>query len=517
MPYSVFLVEDEIVAREGIRSNVDWMTCGFELCGEAADGELALPLLERLRPDLLITDIRMPFMDGLQLCRLVRERLPRTRIIIISGYDEFGYAQEAIKLGVTEYLLKPISAQDIAAALQRIRQAFDQDRAETQRRLQLEQQLSASRPLLQEHFLLELVLGKVETADALQRSREFGLEILAPRYRILVTHSEPLAGAHDFGALQAAEAALNAVAAGFPGVLSCHKDSEATLFIVKGETAEGVAQESERLSGALAEAGAALPVRIQIGMGTDETRLCELKRSFLAANARLGRRESTAPLAITDALPLIDHHAVEAFLTTGSSQQIDTFVEAQTEPWTATVTRSPLMRNYLLLDIYLTAGRLIEDWGSRLNSLFPEVTDFAVLAATIADFAGFQTQFRHVVATTIDYRNCSVDQHQTALVHTARAYIDAHYSSPELSLANVAHHVNLSPSHFSALFGRENGATFREYLTQVRIRHAQELLRGSSLRAFEIAEAVGYADPHYFSTVFKKETGRSPRAYRNER
>lgn len=134
MPYSVFLVEDEIVAREGIRDNVDWAANGFVFCGEAPDGELALPQLETLKPDLLVTDIRMPFMDGLQLWRLVRERLPQTKIMIISGYDEFGYAQQAIKLGVAEYLLKPISTQDVSAALQRIAAQFDQERADAQRR-----------------------------------------------------------------------------------------------------------------------------------------------------------------------------------------------------------------------------------------------------------------------------------------------------------------------------------------------------------------------------------------------
>ena len=94
----VFLVEDEIVAREGIRDNVDWYAVGFEFCGEAPDGELALPLIEATRPDVVITDIKMPFMDGLQLSRLVKERFPGTKIIILSGHDEFQYAQEAIKL-----------------------------------------------------------------------------------------------------------------------------------------------------------------------------------------------------------------------------------------------------------------------------------------------------------------------------------------------------------------------------------------------------------------------------------
>ncbi len=110
-----------------------------------------------------------------------------------------------------------------------------------------------------------------------------------------------------------------------------------------------------------------------------------------------------------------------------------------------------------------------------------------------------------------------MDHHQTTLIQEARAFIDAHYALPEISLGDVAAHVHLSPSHFSALFSRENGASFKEYLTEVRIRHAKELLRGSSLRNYEIANAVGYLDPHYFSTVFKRETGSTPRDFRNGR
>ncbi len=116
MLYKVFLVEDEIVTREGIRDSVDWAGAGLRWCGEAPDGELALAMIEAEAPDILITDIKMPFMDGLELSRIVRERLPQTRIVILSGHDEFRYAQEAIQLGVTDYLLKPVSAQELLDA-----------------------------------------------------------------------------------------------------------------------------------------------------------------------------------------------------------------------------------------------------------------------------------------------------------------------------------------------------------------------------------------------------------------
>src|SRR5512136_410935 len=120
MAYKVFFVEDEIVTREGIRDNVDWLAHGFEFCGEAMDGEMALPLIQATRPDVLITDIKMPFMDGLQLCKIVRERMPWIKIIILSGHDEFEYARKAIELGVTEYLLKPVTIENLQQVLQKI-------------------------------------------------------------------------------------------------------------------------------------------------------------------------------------------------------------------------------------------------------------------------------------------------------------------------------------------------------------------------------------------------------------
>lgn len=518
MTYTVFLVEDEIVAREGMRNNVNWSDYGFALCGEAADGELALPYLERLQPDLLITDIRMPFMDGLQLARLVRERLPHTKIVIISGYDDFGYAQEAIKLGVTEYLLKPIGAQDVAEVLQRIGSMFDSERVEAQRRRLIEQQLLAVRPLLREHFLLQLVMGKIDTLEAITRSSQFELDLLATCYRVVVARIEPPSAAHGIAPQPQIETLLAKLNADRQDVLVCRKDSAEILFIVKAQDESDLTVQSNRLAMTLqaaVEDGAF--GTLMLGQGAIESRLGDLHRSYLAACTGMERKSGTLPLDVSEVLPLPDHTTLETFLTAGAGRRIDEFVADQINPWRMTIERSPLTRDYLLLDIYLTAGRLIEEWGGDLHAHFPELADFSILAATVQDFAGFEVQYRHVIAATIAYRNRTVDSHQHMLVQEARAYIDAHYAVPEISLGSVAAHLNLSPSHLSAVFSRENGASFKEYLTHVRIRHAKELLRGSTLRGFEIAEAVGYVDPHYFSTVFKKVTGRSPREFRNGR
>lgn len=124
----VFLAEDEIVMREGIKNNIDWQGEGFEFVGDAGDGELAYPIIQKTRPDILITDIKMPFMDGLELSRLVKHELPETKIILLSGYDEFQYAKEAIDIGITDYLVKPVTGAQLIGTLKKIGQKIEEER-----------------------------------------------------------------------------------------------------------------------------------------------------------------------------------------------------------------------------------------------------------------------------------------------------------------------------------------------------------------------------------------------------
>lgn len=123
----VMIVDDEIGIRENIRSCIDWEKEGFHYCGDAPDGELALPLIHEWAPDILITDIKMPFMNGLELTSIVRTQQPDIKIIIMSGHDEFSYAQEAIRLGVTEYCLKPISAAELIQMLHKVSKQMDEE------------------------------------------------------------------------------------------------------------------------------------------------------------------------------------------------------------------------------------------------------------------------------------------------------------------------------------------------------------------------------------------------------
>ena len=126
----VFLVEDEFVVRQGIKNNIDWVSHGYEFCGEASDGELAFPMIQKMRPDIVITDIRMPFMDGLELSKLIKKELPEIEIIILTGHGEFEYAKEAIKIGIAEYLLKPINGEELLKEVDRLALKIEERRKE---------------------------------------------------------------------------------------------------------------------------------------------------------------------------------------------------------------------------------------------------------------------------------------------------------------------------------------------------------------------------------------------------
>ena len=182
----VFLVEDEIIIRNGVKNNIPWEQEGFTFVGEAGDGELAWPLIKQTKPDILITDIRMPFMDGLELSGLVRKELPDTKIIILSGYSEFDYAKQAINLGVANYLLKPISGEKLLEAVKQVADIIREERAQTllveQYRLENGENVKVEKIRLFE----QIVAGTATTREILDRGELLELDLAAPFYTVLL-------------------------------------------------------------------------------------------------------------------------------------------------------------------------------------------------------------------------------------------------------------------------------------------------------------------------------------------
>jgi two-component system, response regulator YesN len=523
MLYKVFLVEDEIVTREGIRDNVDWKSAGFEFCGEAPDGEIALPLIEANQPDLLITDIKMPFMDGLQLCKIIREHMPWVKIIILSGHDEFQYAQTAIQLGVSEYLLKPVSVRDLQSMLGRAVEALDRERIERDHLKSLRQQVDDNLVLLREKFLRRLVLGGFTSAQAIEQSGQLGLSLIANCYlvvllQIVLPENTRAASYDDY---QHIERIISALVGSNRDAFLVQKDIEELLLLIKGDNTEQLVQEAAFLVQLIREEIETRTLcSLRIGFGSAERRLGDIYHSFSAALANLsytGEGKLLPPSERADnqiGQVRLDQSAVEHFLKSGSVKEFDQFFTSQLEPISQAALRSPLVKQYLFMDILLTTAQAINDMGGEAGRVLPEIHEIEMLLARVKTTEDVREEIRNIIQRLLAFRDSRVDNQQTRVVDQAKTYIKKNLADPDLSLNQVAASVNLSPSHFSVVFSQELGETYRDYLSRLRIEHSKELLRTTNLLCSEVAYQSGYNDPHYFSYIFKKNTGLSPQQFR---
>ncbi len=533
MAYKVFFVEDEIVTREGIRDNVDWQAYGFEFCGEATDGETALPLLQTIKPHVLITDIRMPFMDGLQLSRIVRDRLPATKIIILSGHDEFEYAQKAIKLGVFEYLLKPVSLQDMHNALRKVASALDQESQEQQALQKLRDQVEQNRAALRERFLLKLITGAASPAEVIEKSGLLGIDLIARDYLVVVIRVEPAGSTEPFDYLdyQHVQQLISGVAENNPDVFLLLKDIDELVLLLKGNSPENLVEERDLLLERARQAVAQTGCRLVVGSGTPQKRITDICRSFMDATDSMQEPIDTAALAgaktgadgrndvlIFDRADLrkVGRSAIEDFLRQGTAEGLDALCETFLHPLGERALRSPAARSFVFTDIVLATARFVDELGGDVAELLPELNNLEAVLAGIDTIEQLRASARAVLIRALMFRDSHAGNQYAGIIKQAQEYIDQHYMDSEMSLNSVAAQVNLSACHFSAVFSQEAGHTFKEYLTETRIKKAKELLRTTPLKASEICYQVGYNDPHYFSHVFHKSTGLTPTEFRSQ-
>ncbi len=515
MVYKAFLVEDEIVTREGIRDRVKWQDSGFAFCGEASDGEMALPLIQAAQPQVVITDIKMPFMDGLQLSKILRERMPGVKIVILSGHDEFEYAQQAIEIGVTEYLLKPVTVNDLNRVLHKLAAQLDAEQKELQARQRLEAQVAESQALLREKLLLRLVVGAISPSQALEQSQSLGMDLVARCYQVLLIKAElgDRSEQFDYAEYKEILKSVSKLADDDPDIFLLQKDWEELVLLLKSNAPEFLAEGRQRLAQSIHDLAAKTRYRLQIGSGQVKNRLTDIHQSFVEALMSLQARPGESA-SFPEELLAMDRTALEQFLRCGTMAEFDSFFASCLQPIGERVLRMPYVRHYILVEIVLSAARLIGELGGDVAETIPQLNALALVSAEMTTIEQLKERAFGILHKALAFRDGPHKSPYRGLVQQAREYIALHYDKSDLSLGDVAAQVNLSPSHFSAIFSQEAGQNFKECLTEFRIQKAKELLRTSQLKTAEIAYRVGYNDAHYFSSVFHKVTGLTPTEFR---
>lgn len=523
--YKVFLVDDEIVVREGIRSNFPWEETDFVLAGEAPDGEIALSMLQDVKPDILITDIRMPFMDGLELCRQVSRSMPWIYIVILSGYDDFAYAREAISLGVKEYLLKPVSGQELRSVLERIAVRIQEDKRQQASLNAYREQMASSKRFLREKLLTELY-GGANVERVLKSARSMQMNLLANHYLAMLLEPSPEPESEE--AMFGAQSVLERLAEGSGGAAQLCRVHGGFSLLVMGDNAADLEERAYGLAQAARyDVERSAGVKLLVAIGADVNSMREIPGSVEDARRILDRlrkgKAGNDPRRIMGAqdvggegeltLPDMDAAPLSEQLRYASETDVDGILERYAAGLGEGAAQSVMMANYMFVEIMLAASRIVRDSQGSPQEVLPEAFRAHPSMLTVEDAMPL---CRDMLARAIAYRNAQGSARYGSVIRKARAFIDERFADSNLTLHDVAAHVALSNNHFCTVFSQEMGVTFTEYLTAVRVARARELLSGTSMRTGDVAYAVGYNDPHYFSYLFKKNTGLSPRDYRKE-
>lgn len=533
----VFLVEDEMVIRRGIKNSIDWEKEGYIFCGEASDGELAYPMIIKEKPDILITDIRMPFMDGLELCKLVKKELPNIKILILSGYDEFDYAKEAIRLGVTEYLLKPISSGKLLEALNGVSESIRREKEDKDLVRKYMEEMRENTEHEKQKFFEQMIAGNLSMADALETGKKYEMNLSAGMYNLLLfrfTLGEENRKSGEL--LGEAEYAIEKLTERLEYVFEFQRVVEGWAFLLMADNEEQMSERVKELSKDLEEIMKNYSTIAYFGgIGQPVARLRELEESFREAERALAARftmelnriisvEDIRMAQNVDTLDDIEitsfgeiektRTMLEKFLNNGAEDEIDEFVDVYINELPEENLKSVLMRQYIIMDAYIVMMSFCEKIEGIEGEMQAQSEELKNSMKTIQTLEEIKNYIRMLLKKIIGVRDTISGRRYSDIIEIAKDQIRKTYMSDEISLNTIAAEVGMSPSYFSSIFSKEMGKTFVEYLTEIRMDRAKELLMCSSMKTSEIGYEVGYKDPHYFSYIFKKTQNCTPKEFR---
>lgn len=541
-----FLVEDEVVIREMIKKMIPWEQYGFELAGEAADGEMALPLILKSKPDLLITDIKMPFMDGLTLCRLVKKELPDIRIVILSGYDDFNYAKQAISIGVEDYLLKPITKNAFIERLEEIHNRYEHEKTQREyyEKFRLEMQeyeKNASRD-----FFETLVRADSDLAELYRRADKLNLDIVAEAYNILIFTPDTSEGNYNsYEECSDWEAEvqdkINTYFLNHPVAILFRHQVFSYAILVKGQK-DTIEKNTEECVKAIQDIMNQTERRTDwfIAVGKSADRLSMLGHSYRTAvransfrylydghildyQSLEAQKENPSDSCREDSVQLrnvninaLNPAILQKFLSSGLAEEVDDFIRDYFNAIGQEPMGSLVFRNYVVLNVRFSVLSFLKKLGCDDSEISGQEME-NIMGETGKTIEAAVAYCGKILKKAIALRDENAGDQNRSVLKLAVDFIDHNYMDEEISLNKAAHVANVSANHFSALFSQNMGQTFTEYLTDLRMSKAKELLRCTAMRSSEIAGEVGYKDAHYFSYLFKKTQGMTPSEYRKMR
>lgn len=520
MSVKVLIVDDEKLERVLINNSVEWERNGLEVIGEASNGEEALEFFDMNQPDLILTDINMPFMDGVTFAQRIRERSENCHIIMLTGYREFEYARKAVALGVDEFLVKPINAKEVTRAAVASREKIEQEWGTNREMAHLQQEALDNQMLLRDAFLQRLLEHRVEEEEATHKLQMFQLtKLLEPCICVSVNLRVDEGGQKQEYCMRIIEWSREHTTA---MVCFRHYLNHVILFYGASDAAQiagemqallaemkvwtdcvatvGISEEKQGLMG-LAEAYGQTQKVNALGMISGGKRLWNYKDYEKIRN----RRKQMVEMNWKD---------LEIAMTGGSRERVEECVDAYTRELDAAGAPEEIYLKIMAIEIAERMAGVLARQGKSVSDVVGE-QQYYRMVAEIDSVAAMQTFLKEVAGRILEQTEGLRTKKGNALVANVKVFVEQNLGNPELSLRLVAQELYMNGSYLSRVFKQEVGESLIEYITRKRIEKSMQLMDETGMKAYEIAEQVGIKDAHYFSICFKKYVGVTVKEYKN--
>ncbi len=533
--YKILVVDDESIIRSGIINVLSGEDNGFVVAGEAANGMQAIELLPELNPDVIITDICMPTVNGLELIETAKSINPDLKVLVVSGYDDFEYAQKALRLGVEDYILKPVQAGQLIDILTRVGKELDQRFHFLQDLSLLQKKFTVSLPLLREWFFQALITGKMEEAEIGEKLGELDLQLTGCLFGVALLKLKNLQSAKaeytsEKGLIQSflmqvVESVFSEEIRPLPFFLS--EDKLAIVFnILSSDRQRSFITLNQNLRRVMLVVQNQLNVDSYAALGRLYEKLIAVKESysqaetaiqfsFLKGSGSLVNYEDINlqnetpvqwPLELEKQL-LLQVKLGEKEQVTHSALQIFDYHRKQQ-------TIEPGRVKQFVFETTLLLRRTVTEVGGNISALGMDSYRRVYHCETLLELEHFLVDFSLACCTEIEKARLGKSY---SIVEKTKEIMENSLEQMEFSLDDVAGRLFISPNYLRSLFKQQIGESFVEYLTRRRMEKARILLDDVSVKVHQIAEAVGYSDQHYFSICFKKYFGLTPTDYREAR
>lgn len=525
--YKVILVDDEAEVIDIMEAKIRWSELGFEVVGSAKNGVKALELVEKLQPDVVLTDIRMPYMDGLELSRKLNQDYPNIYIILCTGFDEFEYAKEAVHLDIKEYLLKPISAAELSESLMRLKENLDKEREEKLNVRKLENYFQESLPALQSNLFISLMEGRVSEEDYARFSVAYQVNMKGPLFCCIVFHTSENHVPEGMNPLLLSMSVEREIRQRLVEKWHCKEFLYLgnTVLIMEMGSEEQMVPITDECDRFCRWAYRVMGAVVTAGIGTVCDNLFNINLSYEGAREAVSYRVlygTQRAINIREIVPkeqatlsLLEEgrmHDLFRAIRVGNPEKIEEAVQKEIQKihkHTVTIGQYHLAAMETVSNFYKFCANNSLDFNEiagNVPNLYEKVPqmDESSLTSWMNEMARMISEELKTARNSTSHR----------LVTEAQLLVREKYMDASISLDVVCSILGVSNSYFSSVFKKETGKSFISYLTDYRMDIAEELILSGETKSYKVAEKVGYLDANYFSYVFKKRFGVSPSKYR---